>query len=466
MRRSSRRRGLVELPTYAFQRRPYWLRPADGADLGAAGLTSTGHPLLGAMLGVADSDRLVLTWRLSLQAQPWLADHAVLDTVLLPGTAFVELAGRAAEHAGNATIEELTLRAPLMLTAEHAVDLQVWTGSARRPRAALGRGVLPARGRGRRVDLPRHRHRSPTIRSPSRSPPDAQWPPAGAEPAAVGDFYDWLLARGFCYGPAFQGVQDVWRRGDELFAQVTLREEEQKGAARFGVHPALLDAAMHPMVLHLDDGDRQGQAWLPFSWRGVRLHRSGATALRVHLTPDGASSVRVSASDDEGNPVLDAESVACGRCPPTSSAAPRPRRPRSTPPTGSPCRPRPTATAPAPQVLAVEPGDTADAVREAVHGTLAALQESLAGARPLAVVTRPGDLAGAAVWGLVRSAQTEHPDRFVLVEADDDDLVDAAIASGEPQVAVRDGELTVPRLAQARHRPLRTIRCSTRTAPC
>ena len=28
------------------------------------------------------------------------------------------------------------------------------------------------------------------------------------------------------------------------------------------------------------------------------------------------------------------------------------------------------------------------------------------------------DLAGAAVWGLVRSAQTEHPGRIVLVDSD------------------------------------------------
>ncbi|GAB1511634.1 SDR family NAD(P)-dependent oxidoreductase [Actinophytocola sp. KF-1] len=433
---------IVELPTYAFQRRSYWLRPADIGDLGAAGLTATGHPLLGAMMGVADSDRLVLTWRLSLQAQPWLADHAVLDTILLPGTAFVELAGRAAEATGHAAIEELTLRAPLILTHEKPVDLQVWTG---RP-DEHGRRTVEVYSRQVDADGEWTLHAAGVLTDDQPSAPavvDTEWPPAGAEPAAVGDFYDWLLSRGFTYGPAFQGVQDVWRVGDELYAQVTLREEEQSGAARFGVHPALLDAALHPVVLHLDTGERKAQAWLPFAWRGVRLHRSGSTVLRVHLAPAGNSAVRVRATDAEGNPVLDAESVAL--------------RPVSTDQIGGAATPVAAlyttdwVTVPTPAerddvpVHVVEAGTP---VRDAVLGTLAALQESLGSTGRLAVVTRPGDLAGSAVWGLVRSAQTEHPDKFVLVESDGD-LVDAAIASGEAQIAVRDGALTVPRLTKA-----------------
>jgi acyl transferase domain-containing protein/acyl-CoA synthetase (AMP-forming)/AMP-acid ligase II/acyl carrier protein len=428
---------VVELPTYAFQRRSYWLRPADLGDLGAAGLTATGHPLLGAMLGVADSDRLVLTWRLSLQAQPWLADHAVLDTILLPGTAFVELAGRAAEATGHAAIEELTLQAPLTLTHDKPVDLQVWTG---RP-DEHGRRTVEVYSRPADGEWTSHAAGVLTDdQTPAPTTVDTEWPPSGAEPATVGDFYDWLLSRGFTYGPAFQGVQDVWRVGEELYAQVTLREEEQSGAARFGVHPALLDAALHPVVLHLDNGDGQAQAWLPFSWRGVRLHRSGSTVLRIRLTPEGTNAVRVHATDAEGNPVLDAESVAL--------------RPVSTDQIGGATTPSaalyttewvPVPTPADRDDLPVHLVEAGTPVRDAVLGTLAALQ---ADTGRLAVVTRPGDLAGAAVWGLVRSAQTEQPNRFVLVETDGD-LVEAAIASGEAQVAVRDSVLTVPRLTKA-----------------
>ena len=306
----------------------------------------------------------------------------------------------------------------------------------------------------------------------------SQWPPAGAEPAQAGDFYDWLLARGFSYGPAFQGVEGVWRRGDELFAHVTLREEEQTKAARYGVHPALLDAAMHPVVLHLDGSDgKPGTAWLPFAWRRVRVHRTGATALRVHMVPDGTSSVRVSASDAEGNPVFDMESIALRpvsteQFGTTESAAPQlytqdwvtvPSPTGDTPLWTELADAGFAAMTDVPEIvaLAVRAGADAESVRESVRHTLSALQEWIGDERfassRLAVVTTGAttgaDLAGAAVWGLVRSAQTEHPDRFVLVDLDGTgesrQALPAAFSTGEAQVAISRGALTVPRVAKA-----------------
>ncbi|NUT95287.1 MAG: SDR family NAD(P)-dependent oxidoreductase, partial [Saccharothrix sp.] len=431
--------GTVELPTYAFQRRSYWLRPADGGDVGAAGLTSAAHPLLGAVLGVTDTDRLVLTGRLSPQAQPWLADHAVTDSVLLPGTAFLELATQAARHTGCAVVEEMTLQAPLVL-GQRPVNLQVWIGRpdehGRREFGVYSQPADHAPGQ----EWTSH---AAGVLTPDEIPlpaPAGQWPPAGAEPVEVDDFYGWLLARGFGYGPAFQGVQEVWRRGSELFARVALRAEEEVGAVRFGVHPALLDAALHPMVLDLD-----GQAWLPFSWRGVRLHQPGTSSLRVHLTPTGEHAYRVATFDDEGNPVLSASAVAV--------------RPVSTATTGpTPALHTtewvPVATSSADtdiEVFRAPAGDTADAVRESLAATLAKLQRTEG---RLAVVVRD-DLAGAATWGLVRSAQTEHPDRFTLVETDGSEaserLLPAALGTGEPQLAVRAGVVTTPRLT--RHTP-------------
>ncbi|MFG1892382.1 type I polyketide synthase, partial [Micromonospora sp. NPDC049051] len=442
----------VDLPTYPFQRRSYWLRPAGAGDVGAAGLTAARHPLLGAVLGVTDTGRLVLTGRLSLREQPWLSDHAVLDTVLLPGTAFLELAAHAAQHTGSTMVEELTLQAPLALTEQQRVNLQVWVGrpdeQGRREFGVYSRPTEHTPGEEWTC------HASGILAdAPTPAPVVDEWPPPGAQTVDVDDFYGWLLARGFCYGPAFQGVQEVWRRGDELFARVTLRAEEEPAAARFGVHPALLDAAMHPLVLHVDGGGNPtGQAWLPFSWRGVRLHRPGASALRVHLVPAGENTLRVSTTDDDGNPVLSADAVTVR--PVTTSGLAGASGPSAalyrtewvpvTAPTG--------AGRADVEMFRVEAGDTPDAVRRSLHRTLAAVQETAAGTGRLAVVTRSGDLAGASAWGLVRSAQTEHPDRFVLVETDgtesSEHVLAAAIATGEPQLAIRDGALTVPRLAR------------------
>ena len=101
---------------------------ARGGDVTAAGLEAAGHPLLGAAVGLAGGDGLIFTGRLSLQAQPWLADHAVAGTVLLPGTAFVELALHAGGEAGCGRVEELTLQAPLVLPERGGVQVQVVVG--------------------------------------------------------------------------------------------------------------------------------------------------------------------------------------------------------------------------------------------------------------------------------------------------------------------------------------------------
>ncbi|MGW0395884.1 SDR family NAD(P)-dependent oxidoreductase, partial [Streptomyces sp. NPDC003042] len=462
----------VALPTYAFQHEAFWLKGSGAAADAGHGLNPTGHPLLGAAVTIADADQVLFTSRLSVRTHPWLAEHAVFDSAVLPGSALVELAVRAGDELGLAGLAELDLRTPVVLPGQGAVQLQL--------------GVGPADESGRR----------PFTVHTRTDEADARWtvhalgvfgtPAGAAAPAAP-------------IGAAAEAVLP-----EIVLPEIVLPEELLPDAAAYELHPALLEAA----VAAAAGTGAAGTTRIPALWQDVRLHASGATAVRVRIAPldgdaEGAVTVRLSDAQDQAvatvgrlvfRDVPDAEFTASeGGSRPlfqvdwVPTALPEPaERVRwgvlgGAGPVGASFD-GPSFEDVAAVGKAAEAGaavdavlawavedDTADVVgaaHSAARGALALLQDWLADDRleatRLVVLTRGAVDAGAAgvpepasatVWGLLRSAQAEAPDRIVLVDLDHPGdapvparILSAVLASGEPQAAVRGGEVLLPRL--------------------
>ncbi|MFG2093245.1 SDR family NAD(P)-dependent oxidoreductase [Streptomyces sp. NPDC048612] len=482
--------AVTDLPTYPFQRQRYWPTPRAHA---TAGISPAGHPLLSAAVELADGSHL-FTGRLSVRDQPWLADHALAGTAVVPGTAFLELALLAGDRADCPHVEDLTLVSPLVLAERDTRDLQAVLGAddgqGRRPFTVHARHVDPAPGE------PWTLHATGTLSAahpePTAPAPSA-WPPAGSEPLPVEDLYARLSAGGFDYGPLFQGLRAAWRHGDQVLAEVTLPQPADEDADRFALHPALLDAALHVSAfLPMEDAE---SGRLPFSWRGVQLRATGATQLRVRCDLSAPGTVALTLADAEGRPVADIAALTLREMSTDHLAL-------SARPSGPlyhldwPVAPMPTTPPEEPAHLLVLDSEALAAdldgagrtvtrltgpaalhettgtvlvelpagdPHEAATGALALVQRWLTdppAAARLVFVTRgavdaPGtthhDSAAAPIWGLVRSAQSEHPGRFVLADLDGQDTsyaaLPAALATHEPQFAVRGGTVHLPKVA-------------------
>ncbi|WSL56800.1 SDR family NAD(P)-dependent oxidoreductase [Streptomyces sp. NBC_01725] len=489
--------GRVEVPTYAFQRRRYWaVAGASGASLSGAGLSVAGHKLLGAQVSLAGGG-VVLTGRLSVSVQPWLADHAVAGVVVLPGTAFVDLAVHAGGRVGCPRVEELTLQAPLVLAGSGpGVVVQVVVdepvGDGRRGVSVYSRPDLDDDG-----EWVRHGTGFLTTGTPPAGPADSAgvawvWPPAG-EQVPVEDIYAGLADAGFDYGPVFRGLRQVWLDGGEVYAEVELPDDP----AGFALHPALLDAALH--ALAATNGTAKDEGGMPFAFTGVQVHTTGARTLHVRLRRQEPDGVSLEAVDAAGAPVASIDSlvfrpVTHADLAGSGASAGDLLHLRWVPvPDASPADARPgeyvvaepdvaAVSAALPVALAAEPrwvvlpcrgtgdGSVPERARALTGWVLHQVQAFLAApemaGRRLVVLTRGAvaadesdrgvDVSAAGVWGLVRSAQSEHPDRLVLLDVDtevDDTewpaLLSAVSAAPLAQFVRRGGKLLAPRLEPA-----------------
>ncbi|MFF4569590.1 type I polyketide synthase [Streptomyces sp. NPDC001410] len=484
----------VDLPTYPFQRERYWLtEPVDPTPT-AARTAAGGHAVLTSTTSLPDTGRVLCTGHLSDADQPWLRDHVVAGRLLVPASALADLALHSGGTCGLDVLEELTLLLPLQLSSSGGrVEVQVALGEPdpagrrtvdihARPEDSGPVGTWTHHATGRLA---------PSATDPAPNPgPQGSWPPPDAVPVDVTGAYDRLAREGYAYGPAFRCVRAVWRQGDDLLADVRLPDTAVAEAQRYGIQPALLDAAIHVPLLVPGDQGESDPPRLPFAWRGVSRYAAGVTALRVRLSRTREDTVAVDLTDPAGRPVLRVEALTTRAVPSTADRVQA----------GPLYRPSWTAVAAAHSTVSalsvaspddLDLGAALSGTRHSgsLEGDAPAVVVSLAAPTPsttpaadtrvlvtralellhkrlpalaagsrMVLVTRGAtgpapDLPAAAVWGLARSAQSEYPGRLTLVDVDDHPeslrRLTAALETGEPQLAIHAGKVLVPRLTQA-----------------
>ncbi|GAB2489759.1 type I polyketide synthase [Nocardiopsis aegyptia] len=507
----------VTVPEDPFRRERHWVVPAAPVP---AVPERPAEPWIDDGLALADG-RTVFTGRVDLDGQAWVRDHGVLGRVVVPGTALVDLAAHAGARVGAPGVADLTLEAPLVLGRGAGVRFQVTVGTAdgqgrrdltvhARPADAVpdtpwtrhasgavaegeppaaGTPAVPAQGTPTGTDTPI----ATATATADTSAPGDPWPPAGAESLAVWPDYDRLVRRGYAYGPLFQGLRGVWRHGDDLLAEVEPPRASAAGGPFHGPHPAVVDAALHALLLH---GGDERSLLVPFAWSGVRVRpAAGAAAsgrLRVRATELGPDRYRLAVTDESGAAVVSVDELVLR---PLDEDALPPRDPAELPglyelvwekadapppsaviPTGLPDLDGLDLDGTVPPVVYTELPATAvysdetcvpDAVRLGLDSALSTIRAWLTDPRTeharLVVVTwravatdpatRLTGLAAAPVWGLLRAAQREYPGRLVLVDSDGSEdslrVVAGAVGLGEPQLALRSGTVLVPRLVRA-----------------
>ncbi|MGP4030396.1 beta-ketoacyl synthase N-terminal-like domain-containing protein, partial [Actinomadura sp. 3N407] len=483
-------RKWIDAPTHPFQRRHLWLHPTRRAN----GAAPTGHPVITDVTELPDDQGVIFAGRLSAADHPWPASYVLQETAVVPATALLDIALHAAHHVGLAGVEDLTVETPLILPDTGAARLHVTV-----TREDRGRRTITIHSRSSSdTDVPWTRHATGTIadRAAPTADVSAEWPPTGAVPLDLEELADQLVALGHSGEDPLPGLRAAWRAQDVLHAEVHVTEDMERSG--FVLDPRLLQTALAAAAA---DG---GEPRVPVSWTGVAASAADPRDLRVQVSPTGPDTASVLVTDVAGTAVATIDSVAFRRIgsrefargghdigyePGWAAVAVRSPGdgqdwtilgddaagfPGEHVPDLAALRDLIEEGAPAPETVLVPCPDGSGDVETQLARMLGLAcswlsDERFAGAR-LVVLTRGAvsvdderidDVGQAAVWGLLRSAQAEHPGRFVIVDLDAEATatsVRAALTTGEDQLAIRDGVPYAARLVRSTAKPDGTAR--------
>ncbi|MBI4852597.1 MAG: amino acid adenylation domain-containing protein [Acidobacteria bacterium] len=507
----------VDIPTYAFDRQRFWLerKRTEKTNVSVAGLQSLSHPLLSAMTELADGEGHIFSGRLSIAEQPWLAQHLVFDTIIIPGAALVELVWAAAQQIGANTVSELIIISPLILNEKVTRQIQIKIS----PSDVQNQHnfALYSRNAENGIEGGWIKHANGLLNSNTNSSTTMarmlNWPPPDSKLMDLTNFYDRIKSSlDVEYGPLFQAVKEIWRKDNTIFTKLVLPAENAINAEYYGVHPVLLDAALHSGFFLFDESEQV--LHLPFEWRGAKLFALGSK--EVYAKISRTDDLEISLYDDSFEPLAHIERLIKRKATrqqvkaavmgeidrhfynikwqPINLTTTNNQLTSAVILGSSQLTKRLNINAfdkldaliehinkqgvvtqtVIIDTTVIENSDNTTESNRVINNVVKALEQlqtlltnkHLLGSE-LIWITRHAiatssddqltDLNYSALWGLLRSARNEHPDRLVrLIDIDDQTdeqtLINALKVNSEPEITVRNGRLLAPRLISYQHK--------------
>ncbi len=264
----------VGLPAYPYQRRKFRLEPP------AVAQRSSLHPLIGKRLRSPSIRGQVFEAEIGMSDLPYLSDHRIEGSPLFPMAAFLEMVQQAAwKVPGAGALVDVAALDPMVLPESGTATVQVVIEEDRFSVHSLSDEIWKLHATGRIAEAGCER------------PLDS----AAAQPLSDAHaHYARMLAQGVAFGPAFQTIQALHVEPGIAVAHVRLQDSEKMQAARYRIHPALLDGCLQLAAAAASDRDG---LYLPFGvdrfesfqdagaevWATVRLRDSASADL---LTAD------------------------------------------------------------------------------------------------------------------------------------------------------------------------------------
>ena len=320
-------RPFVDLPRYPWQRQSYWLEEEE-AETTAGGLATrdTGprdHALLGAAVRSSlDPDTWLWQLEVSTRRFPYLEEHGVQDTVIVPAAFYLELAFAAARKVlgqDRPTVERMRLRQALFLPAGHRELVQLVVTPEGPGQLAFQIASCPLEGQAEDDVVWTRRADGLLARQSAEKEPPALDLEAARERLTEAlepeTFYQQRQDAGFEYGPAYRGLVEIRGGAGEALARLHLPGSLTSEARSYRIHPALLDAVLQALAAAAPPA-REGTIHLPVGFDRVRLLAEPRGELwahaRVALTPEEPPS-GVTLYDTEGQPVLEVDGFVTAR---------------------------------------------------------------------------------------------------------------------------------------------------------